>query len=104
MWGIKFNISKSNVIHHRPKSIDRTEFVFSLSQSNITCISQCTYLGIVMDEFLDFISCTDTLAHSGTRALGAIINKHKQNSLGYKTFTKLFEACVLPVISWGSPI
>ena len=51
-----------------------------------------------MDGFLHFISCTETFAQSDTRALGAIINKHKQNSLGYKTSTKVFEVCVLPVI------
>lgn len=62
------------------------------------------YLGVIMDEFADFIACTDTLACSGTRALGAIINKLKQNSLGYKTFTKLFETGVLPILSWGAAI
>ena len=62
--GHKFNIAKSHVIHHRPVCIDRTEFVFSLSLSNIFCISQCTYIGIVMDD-LDFNRHTCTWHYFG---------------------------------------
>lgn len=104
LWGIKFNVRKSHIIHHRPKSVDRSKHKFIFGQSQLECIDKCMYLGVVMDEYAEFVACTDTLASSGTRALGAIINKLKHNSLGYKTYTKLFETGVLPILSWGAPI
>jgi hypothetical protein len=40
------------------------------------------------------------LAQAGTRALGALVNKHKHVGLGYHTYTKLYNACVLPIIMY----
>ena len=51
----------------------------------------------------DLDTIIDQLARSGSRALGQLISKTKANyDLDYKSFTKLFNACVVPVLDYGS--
>ena len=57
------------------------------------------YLGIILDEHLTFTSCTKTLAESAGRALGGIISKSRTiKDLGFKTYSKLYEAGVAPIL------
>jgi hypothetical protein len=45
------------------------------------------------------------LAESGGRALSAVISKFKMfKDIGYSTFTKMYEACVTPVLDYGSGV
>jgi hypothetical protein len=54
---------------------------------------------------MDFNVTANILAKSAGRALGSVINKYfKLNGLGYGTFTKLFHACIAPVMDYGSEI
>ncbi len=54
---------------------------------------------------LNFKAHCENLAAAGGRALGKIISKFKLfKNIGYKTFTKLFESGVEPVISYGAEI
>ena len=47
----------------------------------------------------------ETLAATGQRALGALICKFKTlGDMGYKTFTKCFNASICPVIDYGAGI
>lgn len=49
-------------------------------------------------------NCADLASASG-RALGGIINKCKNmKNVGYKTFSKLYHSCVVPVMDYGSEI
>lgn len=58
-----------------------------------------------MNEHLDFEPAVTTLTDSAGRALGSIINKAKSyKDLGYNSFTTLFNACVIPVLTYGSGV
>ena len=104
-WRLKVNIEKSNIVHFRPKNAIKTDYVFKYGATALEMISEYKYLGIILDEHLTFVSCSKTLADSGGRALGAVISKFKQfKDVGYLTFTKLFESCVVPVLDYGSGI
>ena len=78
LWDITLNSNKCNVIHHRAKSVIVSENIFTLGNENcIKTVQSCRYLGLIIDGHIDYISCTDTLFQSGTRALRALIHKNK---------------------------
>ena len=63
------------------------------------------YLGIHMHENLDFSETAEVLSQAGGRALGAMISKmHGFKDIGYNTYTKMFNSCVVPVIDYCSGI
>ena len=62
-------------------------------------------MGIYSDEHLNFTSCINTLADSGSRALGALISKLKTlKSTRYKTYTSLFTSQVATILDYCSSI
>ena len=87
-WRIKMNTSKSKVIHYRPRSQTRTLVNFKCDGSHIHTVEHHRYLGVVLDEYLDFKVAADVLAAAGGRALGSVrpIRKHfKLNGPRYNT-------------------
>ena len=62
-------------------------------------------MGIYLDEHLNFVSCINTLADPGSRALGALISKLKTfKSTRYKTYTSLFNSQVATILDYCSSI
>jgi hypothetical protein len=58
-----------------------------------------------MHEHLDFSYSADILCKSGGRALGAIISKiQNHKDIGFKTYTKMYYSCVVPVTDYCSSI
>ena len=97
------NASKSNVIHFRPKSIPRVEFSFTCGAQNILIVDKHTYLGITLNESLDFSVTAKTVSQSASRALGLLIAKYKCiGGMTYNVFTKLYDTLVWPVISYSA--
>ena len=45
---------KSNVIHFRPKNIQRLEFVFTCGSLNILYSDKYIYLNIMITEYIDY--------------------------------------------------
>ena len=104
-WDITININKSNVIHFRPNRRKNSEFMFHINTQNILYVDCYKYLGVYMDAHLKMNVTIKKYADSGSRALGAIITKYKQMPyMCYKTYTKLFDACVYPILDYCSPI
>ena len=100
-WRMKVNASKSKVIHFRPNRTDRTNYEFHYGANVIETVCQYKYLGIVVDEFLDYSVTAGILADSAGRALGSIYTKYRfHKGLGYTTYTKLYEAGVVPILDY----
>ena len=99
------NTAKSNVVHFRPKSISRTNTVFTFGNGNIETIDQYTYLGVVLSEHLDYDIMTKAVAQSASSALGLLIAKCKtMGGVPYDVFTKLYDSVVWPVINYSAPV
>ncbi len=63
------------------------------------------YLGIILNEFLEFEVTASTLADAASGGLGAVIGKTKLLSdLDFKTFQKLFTTGVVPIMHYGSEV
>ena len=98
---MKINQEKTQIVHFRRAKIPCTEFQFSIGKDSLTVSSKYKYLGCVLNETLDFTITADTLSDSAGRALGAVINKClKKNNLSFKTFTKLYDCCVIPIMDY----
>ena len=99
------NSSKSNIVHFRPQSIDRTSFKFMCGRQILTVIDKYKYLGVMLNEFVDFSLTAKMVAQSASRALGLLIAKCKSiGGMPYDVFTKLYDSMVWPVISYGAAV
>ena len=104
-WRVNVNCSKSNIVHFRPPSKQPTHFIFKYDTKVLERVSDYKYLGVCLDECLNYKKCSSILADSAGRALGGIISKFKNlKDCGFKTFTKLFDAGVIPILNYGAEI
>lgn len=104
-WRLSINNTKSGVVHFRHSRSARTEYNFELAGKPVEVLTEYKYLGIILDEHLKYKSATKMLANAGGRALGGIISKFKGfKDIGYETYTKLFDNCVLPILEYGAGI
>ena len=79
---------------------------FRHSNNNVVqIVERYRYLGIVLNEFLDFSVTARVVADAAHRALGLLISKDKiQGGMPYKVFTKLYNALVQSIIDYGVAI
>ena len=99
------NPAKSNIVHFRNPSVERSNFVFKIGDTQLNYVTQNKYLGRVLTEHLDYSISARTVAESANRALGMLIAKTKTfGGIPYEAFSKLYESTVVPVITYASSI
>ena len=99
------NASKSNVVHFRPNSIPKTGHGFTCGEHHLVISDRYTYLGLTLNEYLDFNVTARAVAQSASRALGLLIAKSKcMGGMPYDVYSKLYATLVWPVISYGASI
>jgi hypothetical protein len=104
-WRMRVNIKKTKIVHFRTKTQSRTSFNFMFNNEIIECVDKYKYLGIILDEHLDFNVIATVLASSASRALGSIYTKFsKLKGLGFSTFNILYHSGVVPVLDYCSSI
>lgn len=102
---MQINCTKSNIVHFRPPSVQKVDFVFKCGNETLDIVDRYTYLGIVLTEHLDFNVTARTIAQSASRALGLVIAKCKLiGGVPFNVFTKLYDSLVWPVISYGAAV
>ena len=65
------NLDKTKVVNFRNKSTSKTERRFLFNNQSIEIASSYKYLGLVLDEFLNFDIMAKFVANSASRALGS---------------------------------
>ena len=106
-WRVLINIDKSNFVHFRQGRRKRTEFVFKVGDNVLEVTEKYKYLGIVFSEKGDFnLNATNLAKGGGTcRGLGSIITKLRNlKEFGIKTFEKLYNSCVVPILDYQSSV
>ncbi len=101
------NPNKSKVIHFRNPPKQCTDFVFKLCNNGPTLdtVENYKYLGTFFDDYLTFNKATEVLTAAANRALGGMINKFKSlRDMSYRTYSKLYESMVCPVMDYGSAV
>jgi hypothetical protein len=51
-WKLSINVNKTKVMHFRPQSFARSEFIFQCSENTLDYCESYKYLGVWMDEHL----------------------------------------------------
>ncbi len=104
-WRMRVNVRKTKVVHFRTVSQDRTPYKFSFNDDLVECVDKYKYLGIILDEHLDFNTTASVLAGSANRALGSIYTKfNKLKGLGFNTFSTLYHSGVAPILDYCSGV
>ena len=104
-WRLSVNKEKTKIVHFRTSRTRKTNYNFNFDKEKLEIVPHYKYLGVIMDEHLTFERCSQTLADSGGRALGAIWAKFKLlRNVGLKTYTKMFETGVVPILDYSSGV
>ncbi len=82
-----------------------TEFNFTFDNSPLNVVNKYKYLGIILEEHLDFNLTASVLANAAGRALGAVISKFKTlKNVGFSTFSKMYHSHVVLITDYSSGI
>ena len=82
-----------------------SDHVFKLGTNVLEYVHSYKYLGVVLNEFLDFHEIAQTVDMSASKALGQIISKSRAfGGFHYSTFTKLYDSMVWPIINYSAPL
>ncbi len=104
-WRLKVNTEKTNIVHFRRKRKQRTTFKFKFENNPHNIVDGYKYLGVVLQENLDFKITEELLAGAAGRALGAIISKFKcLKNVSFKTFSKMYQVNVVPIVDYSSSV
>jgi hypothetical protein len=104
-WKLHINASKTQIVHFRNPSVQRSNFIFTCSNSNIEYVESYKYLGLWFDEHMNMNKAVRELAKSASRALGALYGKFVScGGMTYSVFIKLYESTVEPILFYGSGI
>ena len=73
-WQLHINTNKTKIVHFKLKSQPRTSFKFKCGPSELEVVPSYKYLGVWVDEHLDYQNCVTALSESARKALGLLQN------------------------------
>ncbi len=76
-WRLKVNTDKTKVVNFRSNRKRCSEFNFTFDNSPLNVVNKYKYLGIILEEHLDFNLTASVLANAAGRAFGAVRSKFK---------------------------
>ena len=104
-WGMVVNGKKTKIVHFRPKQRSRTAYKFVCGTQHIEMTDSYKYLGLVLDENLNFDITVKAVAQSAHRALGLLIAKDRAHGgMPFHIFSSLYDTLVQPIISYGASV
>ena len=74
-WRVKINFDKYSVIHFRNAKKWQSEYTFNIGANKFSYVSYYKYLGLVLDEHLNYDSVIIELSALAKRTLGSVISK-----------------------------
>ena len=100
---MNINIDKTKIIQFRTKRSHQSNFMFYLGRDKLKLTDTYRYLSCTLNEYLDFKITARTQAEGSSRALGKLSSKFYKG-LGYETYKKLYNSCIVPIMDYGSAI
>ena len=98
-YRLMVNIDKTKIVHFRPKRSPRTNYNFQFNNSNLEIVDKYKYLGVILNEYINYTLLSDTVAGAAGRALSGVISKFKQiKNIRFYTFEKLYFTNLVPVL------
>ena len=78
-WRPEVKLLKTNVLHVRKLNSKRSEYTFKFEGEKVAYCDKYKYLGITINETLNFEQSVNDLCESGGRALANVITKMIKN-------------------------
>ena len=104
-WRIVLNPKKSSVVVFRRPCDKQPDYVFKCGNDIITYASEYRYLGLVLNEHLNWDKSVKCLAQAAGRALGTLVAKSKlMGGFDYHIYTEMFNALVRPILEYSAEI
>ena len=104
-WRLEVNLTKTNILHVRPKRKQQSKFMYLFNKRPVDYCKTYKYLGMTLDEFLDFNITAEAQADAAGRALGSLIAKTiKNGGLPFKIYSMLYDCSCTSVSDYGSEI
>ena len=99
------NENKSNVVHFRTPSMERTSHSFTCGKRKLVVTDRYKYLGLISTEYLSYEEMAKYVAKSAGRALGIVIAKYKSfGGLPFSSHSILYDSIVWSTISYGAAV
>ena len=104
-WRLEVNLLKTNVMHVKKQQCRRSGFNFIFEGEKLDYCENYKYLGIVINEHLNFEKSTQDLCEAAGRALSGIITKMiKNGGFPLNVYKILYESCVCSITDYGSEV
>ena len=108
-WCKKFrllvNTDKTKIVHFRQKRKVKTSCKFMFNNADLEIVDKYKYLGVMLNEHMNFNLLTNTLASAAGRALSGIISKFKSlKNVGFHTYETLYFSNVVPIADYASGV
>lgn len=81
-WGMALNIKRTNIVHFRKKQTSRSEYNFIFDDKKIAYTSNYKYLGMLLNEHLDWQGAITEIINKSNKALISSTKPKKQNKRG----------------------
>lgn len=105
-YRMSVNVDKTKtMVFRKNHQTGRPEIIIRYGSREIEQVRSYKYLGIYFDECLKFNQAEEELASAAGRALGSVIGKTREHrDLGIKTFTKICNGCINPIIDYSCEV
>jgi hypothetical protein len=104
-WRVLLNSDKSKCVHFRKGRAKQSTQDFRIGNSVLENVQIYKYHGVLFSSNGKFSCNAETLGKGAGRALGKVISKiHPLKSIGIKTFEKLYNSCVVPILDYCSGV
>ena len=109
LWCCKFrleaNLLKTEILHVRKSSITCSKFQFKFGKREINYCQSYKYLGLYIDQFLNFETMSNMLYEPAKRALNAVMCKmFKNKGFPHSIYKMLYDSCVTSIKDYGHEV
>ena len=103
-WRLTVNAIKSKCITFSRKNKKNKKDIFTIGDNPLENVCQFTYLGVDISASGSLKASMDSLCTKANRAKYALNNIAKFKRIPVKTAIRLFDATILPILTYGSEI
>ena len=109
LWCVKFrieaNLTKTEVMHVRKPSVPQSKFKFKFGAKVVNCCKTYKYLGLHINQHLDFEKMSNSFCDPASRALSAVMCKMiKNKGFPFNIFEMLYNCCVTSISDYSHEV
>lgn len=104
-WKIKINVTKTELVIFSKKEKKKQHFTLHMNDTPIQSKKEAKYLGVILDQNLDFNSHIKNAKKKGYAAMSLLYNLLNRNSkVSTKNKLLLYKMIIRPLITYGTPV